>query len=132
MNTHFQTAGASDRTAGTAAVTVCDSEYTYALRLQEYLQGREIAGRVAVFSSRALLEKLQQFVAETPLLRRRVLFMRQDDAPLKHLRGQYRAQVLAKLLEHPDSRAAIEYMQRLAGEEWPCDVLLEINPASMA
>ena len=57
MNTHFQTAGSSDRTAGPAAVTVCDSEYTYALRLQEYLQGREIAGRVDVFSSRALLER---------------------------------------------------------------------------
>lgn len=57
MNTHFQTAGSSDRTAGPAAVTVCDSEYTYALRLQEYLQGREIAGRVNVFSSRALLER---------------------------------------------------------------------------
>ena len=87
---------------------------------------------VAETVSCALLERLRQFVEATPLLRRRVLFMRQDDAPLKHLRGQYRAQVLVKLLEHPDSRAAIEHMQRLAGEEWPCDVLLEINPASMA
>ena len=82
--------------------------------------------------SRALLEKLQDYVKNTPSLRRRVLFMRQDDAPLAHLRGLYRAQVLVKLLEHPDSRAAVEYMRALADGDWPCDVLLEINPASMA
>jgi len=82
--------------------------------------------------SKTLLEKLQDFVRQQPGLRRRVLFLRQDDAPLKHLRGMYRAQVLVKLLEHPESRAAVEYMQALSGGEWPCDVLLEINPASMA
>ena len=80
----------------------------------------------------ALLEKMQDYVKNTPSLRRRVLFMRQDDAPLAHLRGLYRAQVLVKLLEHPDSRAAVEFMRELAAGEWPCDVLLEINPASMA
>ena len=79
-----------------------------------------------------LLEEMRRFVKETPSLQRRVLFMRQDDAPLAHLRGYYRAQVLVKLLEHPDSRAAVEYMQALSGREWPCDVVLEINPASMA
>ena len=79
-----------------------------------------------------LLQELQAFVKTAPSLKRRVLFMRQDDAPLKHLRGMYRAQVLVKLLEHRDSRAAVEYMQQLAAREWPCDVLLEINPASMA
>ena len=82
--------------------------------------------------SQTLLERLQDFVREHPRLRRRVLFMRQDDAPLTHLRGMYRAQVLIKLLEHPESREAIEFMQALASEEWPCDVLLEINPASLA
>ncbi|MBR1606693.1 MAG: primosomal protein N' [Clostridia bacterium] len=82
--------------------------------------------------SQTLLERLQDFVQEHPRLRRRVLFMRQDDAPLTHLRGMYRAQVLIKLLEHPESREAVEFMQSLASEEWPCDVLLEINPASLA
>ena len=82
--------------------------------------------------STALLEKLQAFVQSTPSLKRRVLFMRQDDAPLTHLRGYYRAQVLVKLLEHPDSQTAVEYMRSLTEGEWPCDVLLEINPASMA
>ena len=87
---------------------------------------------VAEAVSCALLERMQEYVKSTPSLRRRVLFMRQDDAPLAHLRGLYRAQVLVKLLEHPDSRAAVEFMRSLAAGEWPCDVLLEINPASMA
>ena len=45
---------------------------------------------------------------------------------------QQLAQVLVKLLEHPDSQTAVEYMRSLTEGEWPCDVLLEINPASMA
>ena len=75
---------------------------------------------------------VNRFLQKNPVLRRRILFMRQDDAPLKYLRGRHRAQVLIKLLEHPDSRAALEYMQELTQQGWPCDVLLEINPASMA
>ena len=87
---------------------------------------------VAQAVSCALLDKLQAYVKATPSLKRRVLFIRQDDAPLAHLRGYYRAQVLVKLLEHPESYPAVEFMRELAAGEWPCDVLLEINPASMA
>lgn len=82
--------------------------------------------------SAALKEKLDAFIKDHPELRRRVLFLREDGAPLKYLRGRSRAQVLIKLLEHPGSRPAIAYMQSLCDEDWPCDVLLEINPASMA
>ena len=91
---------------------------------------KEMAVSQAV--SEELFRMMQRFTEKTPLLRRRVLFLRQDDAPLARLRGMYRSQVLIKLLEHPDSRTAVEYMQDLAAREWPCDVLLEINPASMA
>ena len=38
----------------------------------------------------------------------------------------------AAVIRVPDSRAALEYMQELTQQGWPCDVLLEINPASMA
>ena len=82
--------------------------------------------------SRELLGKLDTFVGGKLHLRRRVLFMRQDDAPIKFLRGYYRAQVLVKLLEHKDSQEALNFMQELADMEWPCTVQLEINPASMA
>jgi len=102
--------------------------FTMMARLLCVAAEAETAQRVSL----QLLDKMQEFVRATPSLKRRVLFLRQDDAPLKYLRGRYRAQVLVKLLEHPDSRAAIEYMQQLSEMEWPCEVLLEINPASMA
>ena len=102
--------------------------FTMMTRLLCTASSAEIAQSV----SRELLQKLQELVQREPRLKRRILFMRQDDAPLKHLRGQYRAQVLVKLLVHEQSRAAVEFMQELSGQSWPCDVLLEINPASMA
>lgn len=82
--------------------------------------------------SRELLARLDDLRSNRPDLKRRILFLRQDDAPLKRLRGLCRAQVLVKLLEHPDSREIISYMQELAEQSWPCEVLLEINPASLA
>ena len=82
--------------------------------------------------SRELLTRLEDLRSNRPDLKRRILFLRQDDAPLKRLRGLCRAQVLVKLLEHSDSREIVSYMQELADQSWPCDVLLEINPASLA
>ena len=102
--------------------------FTMMARLLCTAENAEIAQAVSC----ELLDKLNDFLQKNPVLRRRILFMRQDDAPLKYLRGRHRAQVLIKLLEHPDSRAALEYMQELTQQGWPCDVLLEINPASMA
>ena len=102
--------------------------FTMMARLLCTADNAEIAQAVSC----QLLEKLNEFLAKNPTLRRRILFMRQDEAPLKFLRGRHRAQVLLKLLEHPDSRAALDYMQDLSQQAWPCDVLLEINPASMA
>ena len=57
MNTCLDAAGPPARTAVSAAITVCDSEYVYALRLQEYLQGQKFNGNAAVFSSRGLLDR---------------------------------------------------------------------------
>ena len=102
--------------------------FTMMARLLCTAENAEIAQAVSC----ELLDKLNDFLQKNPVLRRRILVMRQDDAPLKYLRGRHRAQVLIKLLEHPDSRAALEYMQELTQQGWPCDVLLEINPASMA
>ncbi|MBQ1945690.1 MAG: primosomal protein N' [Clostridia bacterium] len=87
---------------------------------------------VAQAVSKEIYKKLDAYVGGRLKLRRRVLFMRQDDAPIHFLRGFYRTQVLVKLLEHQDSREALEFMQELTDQEWPCTVQLEINPASMA
>lgn len=102
--------------------------FTMLARLLCTADNAEIAQAVSC----EMRDKLLEFLQQHPLLRRRILFVRQDEAPLKYLRGRYRAQVLVKLLEHPDSAAALEYMQHLSGQDWPCNVLLEINPASMA
>lgn len=102
--------------------------FTMMARLLCTAQNTETAQAVSC----ELLKKLDAFVGGRLHLRRRVLFMRQDDAPIKFLRGSYRAQVLVKLLEHSDSREALNYMQELADMDWPCTVQLEINPASMA
>jgi len=102
--------------------------FTMMARLLCTAKNEEVAQAV----SKEIYGKLSAFVQEKPALRKRVLFMRQDDAPIKHLRGFYRAQVLVKLLEHKDSREVLGMMQALCDSEWPCTVQLEINPASMA
>ena len=102
--------------------------FTLLARLLCCAQSQETAQDV----SKELLEELRGSLLTRPALKKRVLFLRQDDAPLAHLRGYWRAQVLVKLLEHPDSREALSLMRELAVRGWPCEVTLEINPASMA
>ncbi|MCQ2454512.1 MAG: hypothetical protein MJ136_08245, partial [Clostridia bacterium] len=79
---------------------------------------------VAEHVSAQLLELTENYLKQNPQMRRRILFLRRDEAPLKLLRGRNRAQVLIKLLEHPDSRQVLNFLQDLAAREWPCDVLL--------
>ena len=86
--------------------------------------------------SRAVSRQLQQRIAQKllkqPLLKRRVLFVREDVAPIKRIMGQYRSQVLLKLLEHRDSEELFAFLNELVQEPWPCKVSLEINPGSLA
>ena len=46
--------------------------------------------------------------------------------------GRARAQVLMKLLVHKDSDRIIAHLNDLSRRSWSCDVVLEIDPASMA
>jgi primosomal protein N' (replication factor Y) (superfamily II helicase) len=82
-------------------------------------------------TSLAVLEKIEAFLQQFPDLKRRVLFIRQDDAPFSKLMGQARAHVIVKLL-NPNNEDILAGMQKIAGEPWPARVVLEINPASMA
>ncbi len=68
---------------------------------------------------------------DTPLWRR-ILFMRSDEAPINRIQERSRAQVLMKLLNHPDTDALIASMQEMAKEEWGAHTVLEINPSSLA
>ncbi len=63
---------------------------------------------------------------------KRVLFIRSDEAPINRIQDRWRAQVLMKLLNHPDTDLLIAAFQEMAREEHPCHVVLEINPASLA
>lgn len=83
-------------------------------------------------TSTLLYQQINAFLASSPKLKKRVLFVREDDAPIKRLMGLFRSQVFVKLLEHPDSKEILDYFDQLSKQEWPCQVHLEINPASLA
>ncbi len=83
-------------------------------------------------TSAQLFERIKQILQQKPALKKRVLFFREDDAPIKRLMGYNRAQVLLKIINHRDSEELIAYLNDLAGETWPCPVYLEINPPSLA
>ncbi|MBQ6950346.1 MAG: primosomal protein N' [Clostridia bacterium] len=67
----------------------------------------------------------------TPLWRR-ILYIRADEAPIARIQERARAQVLMKLLNHPDTDQLIAVMQEMAREERAAHTVLEINPASLA
>ncbi len=87
---------------------------------------------VARQTSAALYARVEQLCAADAAIKKRVLFFREDEAPIKKIMGRWRAQVYIKLLEHPDSQRVLQHLQTLAQEDWPCEVSLEINPASLA
>jgi primosomal protein N' (replication factor Y) len=82
--------------------------------------------------SAQLKERIVTFLAESGPLKRRVLFVREDAAPIKRIMGRHRAQVLMKILEHKDSKQVLAFLTAQTTEPWPCRVSLEINPASLA
>lgn len=65
-------------------------------------------------------------------LGRRILFIRADEAPITRIQDKARAQVLMKLLNHPDTDRLLAAFQEMAGGDYPCKVYLEINPTSFA
>lgn len=85
----------------------------------------------AMKTAEALRQRVIEEFADTPLWRR-VLFVRSDEAPIGRIQNRYRAQVLMKLLNHPDTDALLSRLQEMTAEEYPARVQLEINPASLA
>ena len=85
---------------------------------------REVSGR--------LYARVTEMLAANPQLKRRVIFAREDESPIKRIAGLSRAQVFMKLLDHKDSDEILQFLKALTEEAWPCRVNLEINPASMA
>ncbi len=83
-------------------------------------------------TSGQLYQGIKEMLLQKPTLKKRVLFFREDDAPIKRLMGYSRAQVLLKIINHRDSEELIAFLNDLAGQPWPCPVFLEVNPPSLA
>ena len=77
-------------------------------------------------------EKIKVFFEEKKYSRR-LLFIRSDEAPIAYIENRFRAQVLMKLLNHPDSEQAIaELSEWTFQDEKGTRVCFEVNPASLA
>lgn len=83
----------------------------------------------------AAAEKIKTTIRETYQKRpifRRILYMRSDEAPISRIQDRFRAQVLLKMLNHPDTDELLKDFQELARADWGVHTVLEINPASLA
>ena len=86
---------------------------------------------VARATAESIKNRIIEEYSSSPLYRR-VFFIRADEAPITRIQDKARAQVLMKLLNHPDTDKLLQRFQEMAGEEYPAKVQLEINPASLA
>ncbi len=76
-------------------------------------------------------KEIEALFGNTPLWRR-ILYIRADEAPIGKIQDRCRAQVLMKLLNHPDTDTMLEKMQEMAKKERKAHTVLEINPSSLA
>ncbi len=86
---------------------------------------------VAMAAAESIKNRIVEEFSLTPLFRR-IFFIRADEAPITRIQDRARAQVLMKLLNHPDTDALLRRFQEMAGGEYAAKVTLEINPASLA
>lgn len=87
---------------------------------------------VARATSKELFARIQTALETHPVWKKRVLFYREDEAPIKRIMGMYRSQVLLKMLNHKDTASMLAFLTELTKEDRPCEVCLEIDPASLA
>ncbi len=66
------------------------------------------------------------------LLGRRILFIRTDEAPISRIQDKARAQIVMKMLNHPDTDQLLAAFQEMAGGAYQAKVYFEINPTSFA
>ena len=90
------------------------------------------SGTVSLDTALALKEKVVQYLNGSSL-KKRLLLIRADESPIAFIEGRYRAQVLMKLLNHPDSDQILSHLQAWTGAtDQGARITLEINPASLA
>jgi primosomal protein N' (replication factor Y) len=88
----------------------------------------------ALDTATRLMNEATAWLNERPMLKKRLLFIRADEAPISYIQERYRAHVLLKLLNHKDSEEILSAYQLLAQQPQPSGVRVcfEINPASLA
>ena len=117
-----------------AAVAVCRGQRHFAAAGEKAAQRDRAAGdlQTAKDTAGAIEEKTKVFFEEKKYSRR-LLFIRSDEAPIAYIENRFRAQVLMKLLNHPDSEQAIaELSEWTFRDEKGTRVCFEVNPASLA
>ncbi|MBR6753119.1 MAG: primosomal protein N' [Clostridia bacterium] len=82
-------------------------------------------------TAEAIKKEIEVRFSDTPLWRR-VLYIRADEAPINRIQDRCRAQVLMKLLNHPDTDQMLETFQDMARMDRKAHTVLEINPSSLA
>lgn len=82
-------------------------------------------------TAEAIKKEIEVRFSDTPLWRR-VLYIRADEAPINRIQDRCRAQVLMKLLNHPDTDQMLKTFQDMARMDRKAHTVLEINPSSLA
>jgi primosomal protein N' (replication factor Y) len=78
-----------------------------------------------------LLQEIRQALKDNPHFKKEVIFVREDEAPIRRLMGRYRAQVFMKVLEQKEASPFMAYLTQLQ-ERSEGDVTLQVNPPSLA
>ena len=91
----------------------------------------ELAEEAQTMSNR-LFDTVEAYLQAHPAQKRRVLMLRNDEAPVNKIRGKYRYHVLMKLFEHPDAQPVLTLLSELAMVSDPhCQIYAEVNPANL-
>ena len=82
-------------------------------------------------------ERIRAYLQEKDDLRRRVLFIRSDDAPISRIQNRYRAQVLIKMIDLPVMEPLLQFVQEMVSERentanGQVTASFEMNPVSLA
>ena len=89
--------------------------------------------RQAAMKTAEQLEEKTKNYFEQARIKKRLLFIRSDEAPIAFIENRFRAQVLMKLLQHPESQEALADLSGWTGQqENGVRIHLDINPASLA
>ncbi|MGI6214546.1 MAG: replication restart helicase PriA [Christensenellales bacterium] len=79
-----------------------------------------------------MFSRFKEELQKHPLWKKRVLFYREDDAPIKRIQGKYRAQLFIKTIDNKDIEPMLAFLSELAQEQREKgSAELEINPSTL-